>query len=91
LFLQSDAAVAAGRAVNLNDAFVLFVGNFGARNGGCAACDFYNVARMRADPLQIGWRESRNGASHILNARFRNAQYDRGGERGWSNFRHCAT
>jgi hypothetical protein len=91
LFLKSDAAVAAGRAVNLNDAFMMFVGNFGASNRGRAASNFYDVAGMRADALQIGRREARNGAPHILNARFRNAQYHRGGERGWSDFRHCAT
>jgi hypothetical protein len=74
LFLQSHAAVAAGRAVNLNDTYVLFVGNFSAGDRGGATCDFYNVSGMCADAFQIGSSEPRNRASHILNPRFRNTQ-----------------
>jgi hypothetical protein len=57
---------------------MLFVGNFDARNGRSAARNFHHVARMSADALQIGRRKARNGATHILDARFRNTQRERG-------------
>jgi hypothetical protein len=78
LFLQAHAAVAAGRAVDLNEAFVQFVGNFGARNGGCAAGDFYYVAGSSANTLHVCRGETRDGAPHILHACFRDAQSERG-------------
>jgi hypothetical protein len=33
---------------------------------------------MRTDALHVGGRHARNGATHILNARFRNPQGERG-------------
>jgi hypothetical protein len=91
LFLQTHAAVTSCGAVDLDDAFVLFVRKLNACNGGRASGDFYYIAGSSADALHIDRREARNGAAHIFNSRFRNAQCERGYEGGWNNFRHWAT
>jgi hypothetical protein len=78
LFLQTHAAVTARSAVDLDDAFMLVVRKFYACNRGCAARDFHYIAGSRPDALHVGWRQARNGVAHILNARFRNAQVERG-------------
>ena len=59
-----------------------FVRDFHARNRGGAAGDFHHVAGTGADAPQVGRSKPRNGASHILNASFRNAQSERGRVRG---------
>jgi len=59
---------------------MLFVGKFRACNTGRTTGDFYDVAGSGTDTLHIGWREPCNGAPHVLDARFGNTQYDRGGK-----------
>ena len=74
LLLQSRAAVAAARAVDLDHALVRVVGQFGARDGNRAARDLQDVAGPRADALQIGRREPRNRVADVFDARFRHAK-----------------
>ena len=92
LLLQSRAAIAARRAVDLDHAFVAVRPKASAR----ATADvppviFTTSPGSRADAQQVGRREPRDGVADVLDARFRNAQRDGGRERGWSDFRHCAT
>jgi hypothetical protein len=51
-------------------------GKLGARDTDGAAGDLQHVACSGAHTQQIGWRQSRNGAADVLDARLGNAQYD---------------
>ena len=66
LLLQSRAAIAAAGAVDLNHALVTFVGNFGARDPDGTAGDLQHVASLRTHAPQVGWRQSRDGVTDIL-------------------------
>ena len=73
--LQPGAAVAAQRAVDLDDALVCRLGQLGARDGDGSAGDLQDVAGPRADAREVGRRDSRAMAcADVFDARFRDAQ-----------------
>ncbi len=91
LFLQSRAAIAAAGAVNLDHAFESIVGKLCAPYRDCAAGDLQHVARSRAQPLQVGWRQPRNRVADVFHTRLRHAQCQRRRRRRFGDFRHGLT
>jgi hypothetical protein len=74
LLLQSDTAIAAAGAVDLDQPFVFGIGDFCASNTNGAAADPENVACYCSHESQIRRRDAHNCMTYIFDARFGYAQ-----------------
>jgi len=74
LLLQSCAAVAAGGAVNLDQAGLVVVGKLDADNRDRRSGDLQHIPYLCSDRLQIIGRQSSDSMADILDTRFRDAQ-----------------
>jgi hypothetical protein len=79
--LEAGAAIAAQRAIDLDDAVGSRLGDFSARDGGRPAGDLQDVAGTSADAREIRGRQARDGVRDVVDPRFRDPQRD-GGDGG---------
>jgi hypothetical protein len=79
--LEAGAAVAAQRAVDLDDAVGSGLGDFRARDRGCPARDLQDVAGTSADAREIRGRQARDRVCDVADPRFRDPQRE-GGDGG---------